>query len=92
MAFAITLGIGGPSGPTSVSSTSSALAAPEPTPTYVSELGPAVTLPPNAPELPLAGAGFVAHAALPKALGLGVALLGALMMRAALAVRSHGSA
>lgn len=70
-----------------VSETSSVAAAPKPTPTYVSELAPAVVLAPGEPEgLPPAGAA-AALSPWPKASGVGLALLGVLLVYGALALR-----
>jgi hypothetical protein len=58
---------------------------PEATPTYISELGPAVSRPPqHAEELPNTGAGQSPNIPLEKALGLGLALAGAALIFAAL--------
>ncbi|MCH8993805.1 MAG: hypothetical protein IH959_02425 [Chloroflexi bacterium] len=71
-----------------VSETSSVAAAPKPTPTYVSELAPAVVLAPGEPEgLPQTGAAAGAATLWPKASGLGLALLGALLAYGALTLR-----
>ena len=82
----------------SVSETSSLAAAPlraEPqdeaqtTPTYVSELAPAVMLAPEPAALPGTGAGAGAGTPWPKATGLALALLGGLFIYAARAVRTE---
>ena len=71
-----------------VSEASSVAAAPRPTPTYVSELAPAVVLAPSEPEgLPQTGAAAGAATLWPKASGLGLALLGALLVYGALTLR-----
>lgn len=71
-----------------VSETSSVAAAPKPTPTYVSELAPAVVLAPGEPEgLPPAGAAVGAASPWPRASGLGLALLGVLLVYGALTLR-----
>ncbi len=76
------------SGSDQVSQTSAMSAAPPPTATYVSELGPATMLPPRQPtELPPAGAEAGAEARWPRAAGLGLALLGCLLIHAATALR-----
>lgn len=77
-------------GPTSdrATPTSVIAAAPQPTATYVSELGPAVMLPPRqAGELPSSGAGIGATAPWPTAAGLGLAFLGTLLIHRALTLR-----
>ena len=75
-------------GPDPVSEASSVAAAPEPTPTYVSELAPAVVLAPDEPEeLPPAGAAAGAASLWPKAVGAGLALFGALLVYGALTLR-----
>jgi hypothetical protein len=67
---------------------SSASAVPPPTATYVSELAPAVMVPPRQPAaLPASGAGASAATGWPKAAGLGLALLGVLFVHAALSLR-----
>lgn len=66
-------------------------AAPQPTATYVSELALAAMLPPPQPAgLPSSGAGIGAAVPWPKAAGLGLALLGALLIHAALTLRPKG--
>lgn len=58
------------------------------TPTYVSELAPAVLLPPREPnELPASGVGGEAGSPWPKATGLALTLLGGLLVFAALTLR-----
>ena len=75
-----------------LSQISSVSAAPQPTATYVSELGPAVMLPPRqAMELPASGAGIGSVLPWPKAAGLGLALLGSLLIHAALTLRPGGT-
>jgi hypothetical protein len=75
-----------------VSQTSAISAAPQPTATYVSELGPAVMLPPRqVGELPSSGAGIGATNPWPKAAGLGLALLGVLLIHTALTLRPEGA-
>ena len=59
------------------------------TPTYVSELAPAVMLAPEPAVLPVSGAGADAGTPWPKATGLALALLGVLFIYAARAVRSE---
>jgi len=71
-----------------VSEASSVASAPKATPTYVSELAPAVVLAPSEAEgLPPVGAAAVAASPWPKASGLGLALLGALLVYGALTLR-----
>ncbi len=75
-----------------LSQTSAIAAPPSATPTYVSELAPAVMQPPRQPaELPSSGAGIGTAAPWPKAAGLGLALLGSLLIHAALTLRPHGT-
>ena len=59
------------------------------TPTYVSELAPAVMLAPEPAVLPVSGAGADAGTPWPKATGLALALLGVLFIYAARAVRTE---
>jgi hypothetical protein len=81
---------GSTSGP--VNQTAAISAAPQPTATYVSELGPAVMLPPRqVGELPSSGTGIGATTPWPKAAGLGLALLGSLLIHAALTLRPQGT-
>jgi hypothetical protein len=71
-----------------INQSSAASAAPPPTATYVSELGPAIMLPPRQPvELPPAGAGDGAATLWPKAAGLGLAVVGCLLLHAAVTLR-----
>ncbi len=71
-----------------VSETSSVAAAPKPTPTYVSELAPAVVLAPGELEgLPAAGAAAATPSPWPKASGAGLALLGVFLVYGALTLR-----
>ena len=64
----------------------------EPTPTYVSELAPAVTLAPRpAAALPAAGAERGGSALWPKLAGLALALMGGLFIYTALAFRASES-
>ena len=86
------LGLFGPSSD-AVSQTSAIAAAPQPTPTYISELAPAVMQPPREPAgLPSTGAGVPQAVPWPKVAGLGLALLGALLVHAALTLRPHRTA
>lgn len=66
---------------------SSVAAAPEPTPPYISELGPATSQPPRASALPGAGAGNDAAANRPKGLGLALAVVGAALVYISLRLR-----
>jgi len=59
------------------------------TPTYVSELAPAVMLAPEPAALPGTGAGAGAGTPWPKATGLALALLGGLFIYAARAVHTE---
>jgi hypothetical protein len=68
-----------------LSDTSAIAMAPEATPTYISELGPAVSRSPRqAEELPATGAPETPPIPLEKALGLGLAVAGAALIFAAL--------
>jgi hypothetical protein len=74
--------------PDRVSQTSAVSAAPQPTPTYVSELGPATTRAPGQPaELPSTGTHLDAAGRWPQAAGLGLALMGCLLLHAAVTLR-----
>lgn len=74
--------------PDRASQTSAVSAAPLPTPTYVSELGPATTRAPGQPaELPSTGTHPDAVGRRPQAAGLGLALLGCLLVHAAVTLR-----
>jgi len=67
---------------------SDAPATPPPTATYVSELAPAVMISPREPAaLPASGVGVGPAAAWPKAIGLGLALLGGLLVHTALTLQ-----
>ena len=71
-----------------LSQTSVISAAPQPTATYISELGPAVMLPPqHVGELPSSGAGIGAATPWPKTAGLALALVATLLIHAALTLR-----
>ena len=72
-----------------LSETAAVAAPPQPSATYVSELGPASVQPPRrAPALPASGSGVdLAGLPWPKVAGLGLAICGALMIHAALAMR-----
>ena len=59
------------------------------TPTYVSELAPAVMLAPEPAALPVSGAGAGDGTPWPKATGLALALLGGLFIYAARAIRTE---
>ena len=78
-------------GASPVSETSSIAASAQPTPTYVSELAPAVMVAPREPAtLPASGAtGPNGGTPLPKAAGLGLALLGSLFIYEALTLRTE---
>ena len=75
-------------------SRASAVAAPPPTATYVSELGPASVQPPrHAPALPASGSGLgSAGLPWPKLAGLGLAISGALLVHLALTMRPRRAA
>ena len=61
-----------------------------PTPTHVSELAPAVMLPPREPAaLPASGAEREAGTPWPKATGIGLAVLGVALIYSALRLRPH---
>ena len=71
------------------SETSATALAAEPTPAYVSELAPALALAPRTPAaLPASGAGDGPRGAAVNIIGLGLALCGAALVRAALVFRA----
>lgn len=72
-----------------LSETSATALAAEPAPAYVSELAPALALPPRAPEaLPASGAGNRSQGAEVNIVGVVLALLGAALVRGSLALRA----
>ena len=72
-----------------LSETSATALAEEPAPAYVSELAPALALPPHAPEaLPASGAGNGSRGAEVNIVGVVLALLGAALVRGSLALRA----
>jgi hypothetical protein len=77
--------------PVDLSETSSMQAAPVPTPTYVSELGPASVRPPRqAIELPLSGSqGAPRGIAWSKSAGIALLLAGVLMVQGGRFLRAH---
>ena len=83
------------SGPVSETSSNTTALRAEPqdeaqiTPTYVSELAPAVMLAPEPAALPVSGVNAGAGTPWPKATGLALALLGGLFIYAARAVRTE---
>ena len=83
------------SGPVSETSSNTTALRAEPqdeaqiTPTYVSELAPAVMLAPEPAALPVSGVNAGAGTPWPKATGLALALLGGLVIYAARAVRTE---
>ena len=83
------------SGPVSETSSNTTALLAEPqdeaqiTPTYVSELAPAVMLAPEPAALPVSGVSADAGTPWPKATGLALALLGGLFIYAARAVRTE---
>ncbi len=73
-----------------IGQSSTVAAAPQPTATYISELAPAVVLPPRQAEiLPASGAGTGGPSPWAKTAGLGVALLGCLLIQASLLLRER---
>lgn len=91
IAVANGIGVSNP-GAHRLSQTSAVSAAPQPTPTYVSELAPAVAVRPERPAvLPDTGTSSLSLPPWPGVAGIGLALAGALLIHASLTVQRRTS-